>query len=73
MGRAFEYRKAAKLKRWGHMAKTFTRLGKQIAIAVKAGGPEPDTNPTLRSIIANCKREKHAEGQHRACHQERNG
>ena len=32
MGRAFEYRKAAKLKRWGHMAKTFTRLGKQIAI-----------------------------------------
>ena len=36
MGRAFEYRKAAKLKRWGHMAKTFTRLGKQIAIAVKA-------------------------------------
>ena len=57
MGRAFEYRKAAKLKRWGHMAKTFTRLGKQIAIAVKAGGPEPDTNPTLRSIIANCKRE----------------
>ena len=36
MGRAFEYRKAAKLKRWGHMAKTFTKLGKQIAIAVKA-------------------------------------
>ena len=57
MGRAFEYRKAAKMKRWGHMAKTFTRLGKQIAIAVKAGGPEPDTNPTLRSIIATCKRE----------------
>jgi len=57
MGRAFEYRKAAKLKRWGHMAKTFTRLGKQIAIAVKAGGPEPDTNPTLRSIIATSKRE----------------
>ncbi len=57
MGRAFEYRKAAKMKRWGHMAKTFTRLGKQIAIAVKAGGPEPDTNPSLRSIIATCKRE----------------
>ena len=57
MGRAFEYRKAAKLKRWGHMAKTFTRLGKQIAIAVKAGGPEPENNPTLRSIIAVCKRE----------------
>ena len=57
MGRAFEYRKATKLKRWGHMAKTFTKLGKQIAIAVKAGGPEPENNPTLRAIIANCKRE----------------
>ena len=57
MGRAFEYRKATKLKRWGHMAKTFTRLGKQIAIAVKAGGPEPENNPTLRSVIATCKRE----------------
>ncbi|MCI6861043.1 MAG: YebC/PmpR family DNA-binding transcriptional regulator, partial [Prevotella sp.] len=56
-GRAFEYRKATKMKRWGHMAKTFTRLGKQIAIAVKAGGPDADTNPTLRSIIATCKRE----------------
>ena len=57
MGRAFEYRKATKMKRWGHMAKTFTRLGKQIARAVKAGGPEPENNPTLRSIIAVCKRE----------------
>ena len=57
MGRAFEYRKATKLKRWGHMAKTFTRLGKQIAIAVKAGGPEPENNQSLRSIIATCKRE----------------
>ena len=57
MGRAFEYRKAAKLKRGGHMAKTFTKLGKQIAIAVKAGGPEPENNPTLRAIIANAKRE----------------
>lgn len=57
MGRAFEYRKASKLKRWGHMAKTFTRLGKQIAIAVKAGGPEPENNPALRSVIATCKRE----------------
>ena len=42
MGRAFEYRKATKLKRWGHMARTFTKLGKEIAIAVKAGGPEPE-------------------------------
>lgn len=57
MGRAFEYRKATKLKRWGHMARTFTKLGKQIAIAVKAAGPEPENNPTLRSIIATCKRE----------------
>ena len=56
MGRAFEYRKAAKLKRWGHMARTFTKIGKQIAIAVKAGGPEPENNPTLRAIIANAKR-----------------
>ena len=53
MGRASEYRKATKLKRWGHMAKTFTKLGKRIAIAVKACGPEPETNPTLRAIIVN--------------------
>ena len=57
MGRAFEYRKATKLKRWGHMAKTFTRIGKQIAIAVKAGGPEPENNPALRAIIATAKHE----------------
>lgn len=57
MGRAFEYRKATKLKRWGHMARTFTKLGKQIAVAVKAGGPERENNPTLRAIIATCKRE----------------
>ena len=57
MGRAFEFRKARKLKRWGNMAKTFTRIGKQIAIAVKAGGPDPDNNPTLRTIIATAKHE----------------
>lgn len=57
MGRAFEYRKATKLKRWGNMARTFTRIGKQISIAVKAGGPDPDTNPHLRAVIANAKRE----------------
>ena len=57
MGRAFEYRKATKLKRWGHMARTFTKLGKEIAIAVKAGGPEPENNPRLRALIATCKRE----------------
>ena len=52
MGRAFEYRKATKLKRWGNMARTFTRIGKQIAIAVKAGGPDAENNPHLRAIIA---------------------
>lgn len=57
MGRAFEYRKATKLKRWGHMARTFTKIGKQIASAVKTGGPDPENNPHLRAIIANAKRE----------------
>jgi YebC/PmpR family DNA-binding regulatory protein len=51
MGRAFEYRKARKMKRWGNMAKTFTKLGKDITIAVKAGGPDPETNPRLRVLI----------------------
>jgi YebC/PmpR family DNA-binding regulatory protein len=55
MGRAFEYRKATKLKRWGNMARTFTKLGKQISMAVKAGGPEPENNPTLRTLIANAR------------------
>ncbi len=57
MGRAFEYRKATKMKRWGHMARTFTKIGKQITIAVREGGPEPENNPHLRAIIANAKRE----------------
>lgn len=57
MGRAFEYRKATKLKRWGNMARTFTRIGKQIAIAVKEGGPDPNGNAHLRAIIANAKHE----------------
>lgn len=57
MGRAFEFRKARKLKRWGNMARTFTRIGKQIAIAVKAGGPDPENNPHLRAIIATAKNE----------------
>jgi YebC/PmpR family DNA-binding regulatory protein len=55
MGRAFEYRKARKMKRWGFMAKTFTRIGKDIVIAVKAGGPDPTTNSRLRAIIQNAK------------------
>ncbi|MCH5218465.1 MAG: YebC/PmpR family DNA-binding transcriptional regulator [Muribaculaceae bacterium] len=55
MGRAFEYRKARKLKRWGNMSRTFTRIGKEITIAAKAGGPDPDMNPRLRVLIQNAK------------------
>lgn len=55
MGRAFEYRKARKLKRWGNMAKTFTKLGKEIIIAVKAGGPDPHGNSKLRVLMQNAK------------------
>ena len=55
MGRAFEYRKASKLKRWGNMARTFTKLGKEIAIAVKAAGPDPAGNTRLRVLIQNAK------------------
>ena len=55
MGRAFEYRKATKLKRWGNMARVFTKLGKQITIAVREGGPEPDTNPRLRAVARRCR------------------
>ena len=57
MGRAFEYRKATKLARWGHMARTFTKIGKEITIAVKAGGPDPDSNPRLRVLIKQAKDE----------------
>lgn len=55
MGRAFEFRKARKFKRWGQMAKTFTRIGKDIVIAVKASGPDPNTNSRLRALIQNAK------------------
>ncbi len=55
MGRAFEFRKERKFKRWGQMAKTFTRIGKDIVIAVKAGGPDPTTNSKLRAVIQNAK------------------
>lgn len=55
MGRAFEYRKASKMARWDKMAKTFSKIGKDIALAVKAGGPDPETNPTLRHCIRNAK------------------
>ena len=55
MGRAFEFRKARKLKRWSTMAKTFTRIGKDIVVAVKEGGPNPESNSRLRAIIQNAK------------------
>lgn len=55
MGRAFEYRKASKMARWDKMAKTFSKIGKDIALAVKAGGPEIDANPALRRCIQNAK------------------
>ncbi|HHT22723.1 MAG TPA: YebC/PmpR family DNA-binding transcriptional regulator [Bacteroidales bacterium] len=57
MGRAFEYRKATKLKRWGNMARVFTKLGKQITIAVRDGGPDADTNPRLRVLVQQAKKE----------------
>lgn len=55
MGRAFEYRKASKMARWDKMAKTFSKIGKDIAIAVKAGGSDPESNPALRRCIQNAK------------------
>ncbi len=55
MGRAFEFRKGRKMKRWAAMAKTFTRIGKDIVMAVKEGGPNPDTNSRLRAVIQNAK------------------
>ncbi len=57
MGRAFEFRKERKMKRWSKMSKTFTRLGKDIVMAVKEGGPDPDSNSKLRAVIQNCKAE----------------
>jgi len=53
MGRAFEFRKARKLKRWGKMAKTFSRIGKVIVMAIKEGGPEPESNARLRAVMQN--------------------
>ena len=55
MGRAFEFRKARKLKRWSNMAKTFTRIGREIVITVKEGGPDPSSNSRLRAVIQNAK------------------
>lgn len=55
MGRAFEFRKARKMKRWSSMAKVFTRIGKDIVMAVKSGGPDPTSNSRLRAVIQNAK------------------
>ena len=55
MGRAFEFRKARKFKRWGAMAKAFTRIGKDLVMAVKDGGPDPESNSRLRAVIQNAK------------------
>ena len=57
MGRACEYRKARKLKRWGHMARTFTKIGKEIELAVLASGPDPSSNLRLRLLMATAKSE----------------
>jgi len=57
MGRAFEYRKARKMKRWGNMARVFTRIGREVTIAVKASGPDPESNPRLRLLIQTAKSE----------------
>ena len=57
MGRAFEFRKERKFKRWGNMSRVFTRLGKELAIAAKAGGPDPDNNPRLRAVILTARSE----------------
>ena len=57
MGRAFEFRKERKLKRWGHMARTFTKLGKEITIAVKQGGPDVVGNSRLRALMAEARSE----------------
>ena len=55
MGRAFEFRKARKFKRWGAMSKAFSRIGKDILMAIKEGGPDPDSNSRLRAVIQNAK------------------
>ncbi len=55
MGRAFEFRKARKMKRWSQMAKTFTKIGREIVIAVKESGADPETNSKLRAVIQNAK------------------
>jgi YebC/PmpR family DNA-binding regulatory protein len=57
MGRAFEYRKAAKMKRWGNMSRVFPKLARAIEVAAKAGVPDPEMNSALRTAILNAKAE----------------
>jgi len=57
MGRAFEFRKERKFKRWGNMSRVFTRLGKELTIAAKSGGTDPDNNPRLRAVIQTARSE----------------
>lgn len=68
MGRAFEFRKARKFKRWGNMARVFTKLGKEITIAAKQGGPEPENNPPFTCVDAERQKGEYAEGERGACH-----
>jgi len=57
MGRAFEFRKERKFKRWGNMSRVFTRLGKEITMSAKSGGPDPDNNSRLRALISTARSE----------------
>ena len=57
MGRAFEFRKARKMKRWGNMSRMFTKYGREIAMAVKAGGGNPDANSRLRAVMQNARQD----------------
>jgi len=57
MGRAFEFRKERKFKRWGNMSRVFTRLGKELSIAAKTGGSDPENNPRLRAVIQTARSE----------------
>jgi transcriptional/translational regulatory protein YebC/TACO1 len=62
MGRIFEVRKASMFARWDKMAKNFTRIGKEIVIAVKASGPDVATNPALRRCFPKCQERGYAQG-----------
>ena len=69
MGRAFEYRKARKMKRWSSMAKVFTRITKDIIMAVKESGPSPDANSRLKALMQNARDANMPKGKRRTRHQ----